>query len=90
MLLDDKAADIKLPPKPSERHLDAILHTMSRLLLQRRTALHTLLDAEAEAGLAGHDIAILTAYWNAQLDERAAKLRRQGNTVAVVDIGGAS
>jgi uncharacterized protein (DUF58 family) len=86
--LGDKTAEVRIPSHSSEAHLYAILHVMARLHLQRRVALHTLLDAEAEAGLTGHDIVVLSTYWNAQLEERAARLRNQSNSVAVVQTGG--
>jgi uncharacterized protein (DUF58 family) len=83
---DDKTAEVSLPSRPSEHHLDSILLAMSRLLLQRRVELRQLLDHELDGGLTGYDVVILSAYWNEDLEERAVRLRRQGNAVTVVDV----
>ena len=85
--LDDKNG-FDIEPRCSEAHLDRILEALSLLVIKMRLDMHTLLDRYADSGVTDMDILLVSAYWSEELERRAQRLRRQGNSVTWLPIQG--
>ena len=68
--------------------LDRILEALSLLVIKMRLDMHTLLDRYADSGVTDMDILLVSAYWSEELERRAQRLRRQGNSVTWLPIQG--
>lgn len=84
----DESQEIKIEPRCSEAQLEKIFETLALLVIKMRIAMHTLLDRQIEAGLSDMDIVIVSAYWSAELEQRAAQLRRMNNSVTYIPTKG--
>ena len=77
---------VSVEPRCSEAHLETILRELSLLRIKMVKDFHVLMDAQIRAGLTDMDILILSAYWDDELERRAAQLRRQNNSVTWLQI----
>lgn len=77
---------IAIEPRCSDAQLELILETMALLNIKMKLDLHTLLDRQIEAAISDMDILIVSAYWNEDLEYRAARLRKLGNSVTRLPI----
>ena len=77
---------VYVAPRCSDAQLDLILETMALLNIKMKLDLHTLLDRQIEAAVTDMDILIVSAYWNEELEYRAAHLRQLGNSVTQLPI----
>lgn len=82
--------DLNIPPRCSEAQLEKILEALAVLKIKMTLDLHVLLDRQLESGVSDMDILVVSAYWSEVLEERAQRLRRMGNSVTWLKIGGAA
>ena len=78
--------DIYLPPRCTEPQLTAVLEALALLDIRMRIAMQTLLDHHIAAGVTDTDILVISAYWSGELEKRAQRLRRMGNSVTWMPI----
>jgi uncharacterized protein (DUF58 family) len=91
VLTGEEKREILIEPSHGEGHLALLMETMARIIIRRRKSLHSYIDETLIApAVTGLDILIVSAYWSDLLEERAQALRRQGNAVVHVPVGGAS
>lgn len=74
--------------EPASRGLDAVLEALAVTKIEKRITFDALMDAELERRTEMMDILCVSAYWNAELERRAEALRRQGNVVVHIPMGG--
>ncbi len=84
----EPGSTVYLEPRCSDAHLERILRELSLLRIKMVLSGELLLDRQLQAGLTDMDVLILSAYWSAKLEERAARLRRQGCSVVWLPIRG--
>ena len=77
---------VSVEPRCSEAHLERILRELSLLHIKMVKDFHVLMDAQIKAGLTDMDILVISAYWDEELEKRAAQLRRQNNSVTWLPI----
>lgn len=75
--------------EPASRGLDAVLEALAVTKVEKRITFDALMDAEIERRTEMMDILCVSAYWNNELEMRAETLRRQGNVVVHIPMGGA-
>lgn len=75
---------------PDSRGLDAVLEALAVTKVEKRISFDALMDAELARLTTGMDILCISAYWDGELEERAQALRRLGNEVSYIPIGGAT
>lgn len=82
--LDDSALSIE--PRCADAHLERILEALALLVIKMKLDMHTLLDRQIAAAVSDMDILVVSAYWSDELEQRAARLRRQNNSVTWLPI----
>ncbi|WP_042161794.1 DUF58 domain-containing protein [Paenibacillus gorillae] len=70
-----------LEPRGGNGQLIELLEAMARLELTRTERFIELLQREADYAYSQRDILIISAYWNAEMDMQAERLRSNGNAV---------
>ncbi len=85
--LDGGAEPISV--EPGSRGLDAVLEALAVTKIEKRISFDSLLDSEIERRTGMMDILCVSAYWDEELEQRAQALRRLGNTVLYIPMGGA-
>lgn len=75
-----------IPPGSGEAKLNEILEALAVLNIKRHGGFHSLLDGLIASGASELDIAVVSAYWSDSLEERAARLRKQNNSVSWIKI----
>ena len=80
--------ELSIPPRCSDAQLQRILEALAVLKIKMTLDLHVLLDRQIEAAVTDMDVLVVSAYWSEVLEERAQKLRRMGNSVTWLKIGG--
>ncbi len=83
-LVDAPELPARLAPSAGAQQLTALLTLLSKLTYSRRATFQTLLAGEAEEGLSGCDILVLSAYSNALIEEQLERLRARGNSVEIL------
>ncbi|MFD2117809.1 DUF58 domain-containing protein [Paenibacillus yanchengensis] len=81
MMLENKIPMPVIAPGSGYEHMEHILETMARLVLERTEPFTMFLEHEAHQGFANQDILIISTYWTEQLEHLAMRLRGNGNSV---------
>jgi uncharacterized protein (DUF58 family) len=67
---------------------EAVLEALAALKIEMRVPFARLLEQERERKTSGMDILCISAYWDGELEKCAEELRRAGNRVYHIPIGG--
>ncbi len=84
--LDETVAGISIDPRPDSA--SAILEALAALQIKMALSFPQLLDREIAKRTSGMDILCISPYWSAALEERAADLKRMGNSVRHIPLEG--
>ncbi|MBR6747894.1 MAG: DUF58 domain-containing protein [Clostridia bacterium] len=79
--IDDPETQVRLTPYTSAEQLNSLLLALAKLTHNRRQTFQKLLEMEADEGLTGCDILIISAYTCEEIDEQVERLRGLGNAV---------
>jgi len=86
MQLNDRFASAVIEPGSGYEHLLIIFEAMARLTLEKTEPFSYLLQAAAGDGFEGRDVLIISTFWNTELEEQAARIRSNGNSVTVWEL----
>ncbi|MEF2245800.1 DUF58 domain-containing protein [Paenibacillus sp. IITD108] len=86
MQLNNQYSSTKIEPGSGYEHLLFIFEAMARLSLEKTEPFSYLLQAAAEDGYEGRDVLIISTFWNDELEEQAARIRSNGNSVTVWEL----
>lgn len=88
-VLESGAELISVDPG-SHQGLEAVLEALAVTKIEKRISYDALLDAELARCTERMDILCVSPYWSDALEDRAQALRRRGNVVLHIPIGGAA
>ena len=63
-----------------------MLEALALLVIKKQVDFTRLMDDEIDRRTTGMDILCISAYWSEALEERAAQLRRMGNSVTFMPV----
>lgn len=79
----DDNQPVRIPIDSGHVHESVILDALARLIMERSTAIETMLEEEIAGQLSDTDIVLISAYVNARMEEAMEQLKRLGNAVSV-------
>lgn len=77
---------VRVLPQSGEGQFTVLMEAMARLALLRTLSFPSMLAEDADGGLTGMDILVLSPYWSEAVELAAQNLRRRGNALAYLPL----
>lgn len=84
--IDDLKEVVRIEPGSGSAHMELLLDTMAKVVVDRTVPIRTFLDQDLERGAERLDIVLITAFVSEEMQERIDQLELTGNAVRVVPL----